>query len=91
MSNYANLCSFPIDHKDQFVGEHIGFGLSFSACMSTCSRYCLHGWIPHVKIADAYVSFFFELSPLKKLQPFEKIGMKFCKCHILKVFELETW
>ena len=28
--------------------------------------------------------FFFELSPLVKLQPFEKIEMKFCKCHISK-------
>ena len=30
--------------------------------------------------------FFFggELSPLVKLRPFEKIEMKFCKCHISK-------
>ena len=28
--------------------------------------------------------FFMELSPLVKLQPFEKIEMKFCKCHISK-------
>ena len=28
--------------------------------------------------------FFLELSPLVKLRPFEKIEMKFCKCHILK-------
>ena len=26
--------------------------------------------------------FFFELSPLVKLRSFEKIEMKFCKCHI---------
>ena len=26
--------------------------------------------------------FFLELSPLVKLRPFEKIEMKFCKCHI---------
>ena len=25
-----------------------------------------------------------ELSPLVKLQPFEKIEIKFCKCHISK-------
>ena len=28
--------------------------------------------------------YFLELSPLVKLRPFEKIEMKFCKCHILK-------
>ena len=28
--------------------------------------------------------FLLELSPLVKLQPFEKIEMKFCKCHISK-------
>ena len=28
--------------------------------------------------------FFLELSPLVKLRPFEKIEMKFCKCHISK-------
>ena len=28
--------------------------------------------------------FFFELSPLVKLRPFEKIEIKFCKCHISK-------
>ena len=28
--------------------------------------------------------FFLELSPLVKLRPFEKIKMKFCKCHISK-------
>ena len=28
--------------------------------------------------------FFFELSPLVKKRPFEKIEMKFCKCHISK-------
>ena len=45
----------------------------------------LHGWIPHGKIADAFFFFFFlELSPLVKLRPFEKIEMKFCKCHISK-------
>ena len=43
----------------------------------------LHVWIPHGKIADAYF-FFFELSLLVKLRPFEKIEMKFCKCHISK-------
>ena len=43
----------------------------------------LHVWIPHGKIADAYF-FFLELSPLVKLRPFEKIEMKFCKCHISK-------
>ena len=45
----------------------------------------LHVWIPHGKIADTY--FFWgggELSPLVKLRPFEKIEMKFCKCHISK-------
>ena len=39
--------------------------------------------------ADAYFFYFFfwgggELSPLVKLRPFEKIKMKFCKCHISK-------
>ena len=43
----------------------------------------LHVWIPHGKIADTYF-FFLELFPLVKLQPFEKIEMKFCKCHISK-------
>ena len=36
------------------------------------------------KIADPYFLFFCELSPLVKLQSFEKIEMKFCKCHTLK-------
>ena len=31
-----------------------------------------------------HVFFFLELSPLVKLRPFEKIEMKFCKCHISK-------
>ena len=31
-----------------------------------------------------HIFFFFELSPLVKLRPFEKIEMKFCKCHISK-------
>ena len=45
----------------------------------------LHVWIPHGKIADTYFFFFFlELSPLVELRPFEKIEMKFCKCHISK-------
>ena len=35
-----------------------------------------------LKTADTY--FFFELSPLVKLRPFEKIEMKFCNCHISK-------
>ena len=36
-----------------------------------------------MEIADAYF-FIFELYPLVKLQPFEKIEMKSCKCHISK-------
>ena len=31
-----------------------------------------------------HIFFFLKLSPLVKLQPFEKIEMKFCKCHISK-------
>ena len=31
-----------------------------------------------------HIFFFSELSPLVKLRPFEKIEMKFCKCHISK-------
>ena len=45
--------------------------------------------MPHGKIADTYFFYFFflgegggELSPLVKLQPFEKIEVNFCKCHI---------
>ena len=41
--------------------------------------------------ADTYFYYYFffgggggELSPLVKLRPFEKIEMKFCKCHISK-------
>ena len=36
------------------------------------------------KIADTYFFLAGELSPLVKLRPFEKIEMKFCKCHISK-------
>ena len=43
----------------------------------------LNVWIPREKIADTYFNFF-ELSPLVKLRPFEKQGMKFCKCSISK-------
>ena len=41
-----------------------------------------------------HVFFFLELSPFVKLRPFEKIEMKFCKCHILKSTKdrnFETW
>ena len=41
----------------------------------------LHVWIPHGKIADTYFS---ELSPLIEIRPFEKQGVKFCKCSISK-------
>ena len=42
----------------------------------------LHVCITHRNIVDVY--FFSELCPLIKLRPFEKIGMKFCKCQISK-------
>ena len=48
----------------------------------------LHVWIPHWKIADAYI--FSELSHLVNLRPFEKKGWNFVNSVSQKVFKLES-
>ena len=45
----------------------------------------VYGFLMEKYQTRIYLFFFFlELSPLVKLRPFEKIEMKFCKCHISK-------
>ena len=44
----------------------------------------LHVWIPHGKIADAYVWFSLNYLPLLNYGPLTNKGMKFCKCRISK-------
>ena len=41
-------------------------------------------WIPHGKIADAYVWFSLNYLPLLNYGPLTNKGMKFCKCRISK-------
>ena len=48
-------------------------------------RYCLETSLMDSSLKNSRRIFFFlELSSLVKLRPFEKIEMKFCKCHISK-------
>ena len=44
----------------------------------------LHVWIPHGKIADAYIWFSVNYLPLLNYSPLTNKGMKFCKCRISK-------
>ena len=44
----------------------------------------LHIWIPHGKIADAYIWFSLKYLPLSNYGPLTNKGMKFCKCRISK-------
>ena len=44
----------------------------------------LHVWIPHEKIAEAYIWFSLNYLPLLNYGPLTNKGMKFCKCRISK-------
>ena len=44
----------------------------------------LHVWIPHGKIADAYIWLSLNYLPLLNYGPLTNKGMKFCKCRISK-------
>ena len=62
-------------------------------CVCVCVFVCihvrdmvlkLHVWIPHGKIADAYLWFSLNYLPLSNYSPLTNKGMKFCKCRISK-------
>ena len=80
---YASVCSH---FSCLFMPPTLKKGEHISACPYVCMYVCMYG-ASRYRRSKRQTHIFFELSPHVRLRPFEKQGMKFCKCSISKRIE----